>query len=261
MTGTAALDAARSRLARAERVVVVTGAGMSAESGVPTFRGPGGLWKRRRPEQLATPAAFEADPRLVWEWYGWRREVVAGCEPHTGHLALARAARDHAHLRIVTQNVDGMHALAARRIGGGDGSGCEATVELHGSLFGVRCTRCAERYVDRAPVDARSRETLPSCRVCRALLRPDVVWFGESLDPERLDRAFELAAAADVCVVVGTSALVQPAASVPAATAAAGGSIIEINPEPTPLSDRATIVVRGSAAQALPVVLGHDAGC
>ena len=172
------VDRARSLLREAERVVALTGAGVSAESGVPTFRGDGGLWKTYRAEDLATPHAFARDPRLVWEWYGWRRRVVEQCSPNAAHSALARAASTR-DFRVVTQNVDGLHTVAWERAG----QSGESPIELHGALFRTRCTRCSARWVDRAPIDATSRATLPSCAACGALARPDIVWFGEALDP------------------------------------------------------------------------------
>ena len=212
------LDRARSVLDSADRVFVLTGAGISAESGVPTFRGSQGLWKKHRPEELATPGAFRRDPRLVWEWYAWRRELVSECAPNPGHRALAAwAHRRRPHVRIVTQNVDGLHTLAARS----DGGDSALPVELHGSLFRVRCRECHRRTEHRSAIDASSPDTLPRCDTCGALLRPDVVWFGESLDPEVLDEAGSAARRADVALVVGTSAVVEPAASLPRVTASA----------------------------------------
>jgi len=248
----AAVDRARRLLGEAERVVVLTGAGVSAESGVPTFRGPGGLWKEHRAEDLATPAAFARDPRLVWEWYGWRRRVVRQCMPNAAHVVLAAAASDRDRFRIVTQNVDGLHTAAA--------SSPEASpLELHGSLFRTRCTRCGERRDDRADVDASSVETLPRCRSCGALARPDVVWFGESLDPAVLEEAVELASHAGVCLVVGTSALVHPAAGLADLTRRAGGDVIEVNVADTPLTGSATLSLRGPAAAIVPEILASTA--
>jgi NAD-dependent deacetylase len=250
-----ALRQGRALLESAERIVVLTGAGVSAESGVPTFRGPGGLWKSRRPEQLATPEAFARDPRAVWEWYAWRRSVVADCAPNAAHLALARLGLRHADALIVTQNVDGLHHRAA------DAAAAEATapldpdraypLEVHGALHRDRCTRCGRR-TPGGRVDATEDATLPRCGPCGGLLRPDVVWFGESLDPHVLARAFEAAARADVCLVVGTSAVVYPAAAVPEATLAAGGTVVEVNPQITPLSARAAVSVREAAAAVVP---------
>ena len=252
-----ALERARALVREAERVVVVTGAGISAESGVPTFRGEAGLWKSHRPEELATPGAFRRNPALVWEWYQWRRDLVADCAPNAGHRALAAFAARRPSTCIVTQNVDGLHERAAREEAEERGGSPEAPVlELHGALFGNLCSGCGRRSSGwDAPVDATSAETLPRCPECGALLRPDVVWFGEGLDPEILERAFDLARRADVCLVVGTSALVQPAASVPLATLDGGGALVEVNPQTTPLSGRADLTLRGPAGRILPRLL------
>lgn len=256
----AALSRARDLLARARSVVVLTGAGVSAESGVPTFRGDGGLWKSFRPEDLATPEAFRRDPRLIWEWYGWRRDLVGRCRPNPGHAAIAARALDPAGppLVVVTQNVDGLHEVAARAAAGTGDAAAALPLELHGSLFRCRCTRCGARTSGREPVDASSAATLPRCARCEALLRPDVVWFGETLDPEVWEPALAAAAEAEVCVVVGTSALVHPAASLPLATARAGGAIIEVNPDPTPLTTAVAVALRGPAGALLPELLARS---
>lgn len=267
----ALLREARDLLADARAIVVVTGAGISAESGVPTFRGPGGLWKSHRPEDLATPEAFRRDPRLVWEWYAWRRGVVAGCRPNPGHRAVASLALGGARdLTLVTQNVDGLHEVAAREeavawdeAAAVRGAACAEPVdlipalpiELHGSLFRDRCSGCGRRTPATATVDTSSEASLPRCGACGALLRPDVVWFGEMLDADLLGRAFDAAGRAQVCLVVGTSALVHPAASVPLATLAAGGVLVEVNPDATPLTPRARLSLRGGAATLLPALL------
>lgn len=237
--------------------MVLTGAGISAESGVPTFRGEQGLWKTYRPEELASPHAFRRDPRLVWEWYGWRRELVSTCAPNPGHRALARLALA-GRARIITQNVDGLHEAAAVAEAGGRAWEAAAPVELHGSLFRVRCTSCTYHGRDRAAIDATSEGVLPSCPECGALLRPDIVWFGEALDPAVLSEAFDLARHAELCLVVGTSAVVQPAASLPLATLEAGGSIVEVNPEPTPLTRAAALSLRGPGGEVLPTLLGKS---
>ncbi len=246
------LDRARALLAEANQVVVLTGAGVSAESGVPTFRGPEGLWKSHRPEELATPTAFDRDPQLVWEWYGWRRERVRACRPNAGHRALARLALGRPGVTLVTQNVDGLHALAAREEARATDPGPALPLELHGSLFRVRCTACHFAGDDRSTVDASSPASLPHCPECGALLRPAVIWFGEALDGEVLSRAFEAAGAAHVCIVAGTSAVVHPAASIPLATAGSGGAIIEVNPDATPLSITAAVTLSGPAGALLP---------
>lgn len=262
MTDTQAVAAARDLLHRARRVLVLTGAGISAECGVPTFRGPGGLWKRHRPEELATPEAFRRDPRLVWEWYVWRRELVSSCEPGPAHHALAGwLGRRSGSARLVTQNVDGLHARAQREWAAAQGDAPDALgagrpVELHGALFRVRCTACRRETEHRGTVDASSDATLPRCSDCGALLRPAVVWFGEMLPAEALDEAIRWARAADVALVVGTSALVHPAASLPILVLERGGGLVEVNPEPSPLTPRAAVSIRAPAGTALPVLLG-----
>ncbi|MGZ8413973.1 MAG: SIR2 family NAD-dependent protein deacylase [Gemmatirosa sp.] len=262
MTTATAADVARARalLRDARRLLVFTGAGVSAESGVPTFRGAGGVWNSLRAEELATPQAFARDPRLVWEWYAWRRTLVARCEPNAAHHAIARHVAAHGESVVVTQNVDGLHQRAASAAD--PARGPSSVVALHGNLFGVRCVRwpqCDTRgeidvAIDAA-IDATRRDTLPTCERCGALLRPDVVWFGEALDEADLQAAFDAAQRADACLVVGTSAVVQPAASVAAAAARAGAPLIEVNAEATPLSTFATVSLRGRAAELVPALL------
>jgi NAD-dependent deacetylase len=254
---------ARALLAGAERLVVFTGAGVSAESGVPTFRGPGGLWRSFRPEELATPEAFARDPRLVWEWYAWRRGLVHGCAPNAAHRAIARVAAARPGVTVVTQNVDGLHqragaetAAAALDAADAAAAGAPPVLALHGSLFATRCARCDYSAPDDLAVDTSSVEALPGCPRCGALLRPDVVWFGESLDARVLEAAFDAATRCDACLVVGTSALVQPAAGVAAAAARSGAALVEVNAEDTPLSAHATVVLRGRAAELVPALLG-----
>jgi NAD-dependent deacetylase len=231
-------------LAGAGRVAVLTGAGISAESGVPTFRGPDGLWRRYRAETLATPEAFERDPKLVWEWYDWRRGLIAPVEPNAGHLTIAGWQDLFDGLAVVTQNVDGLHAKAGSR----------DVVELHGNIWKMRCTR-------EGTVEEVRTTPLPSlppvCPSCGALCRPHIVWFGESLDPSVLDRACALSETCRVMIVVGTSAVVQPAASLPCAAARAGAKIVEINLEPTPLTPSADVFFQGRAGEVLPVLDGH----
>jgi len=253
------LQEARALLASAQRVCVLTGAGVSAESGVPTFRGEEGLWKSFRAEELATPHAFRRDPRTVWEWYDWRRGRIRGCVPNPGHSALARLALGARSVRIVTQNVDGLHEVAAREAAGSRDPSPALPLEVHGSIFRVRCTSCTYRIPHRDPVRTETEAVLPRCPVCGSLLRPDVVWFGEALDSRVLEEAFESAQRASVCLVAGTSALVQPAASVPLATLEGGGSVVEINPTDTPLTSMADVALRGPSGEILPrLVEGLD---
>jgi NAD-dependent deacetylase len=247
------ISRARGILREAERVVALTGAGISAESGVPTFRGPGGLWKQYRAEDLGTPEAFARDARLVWEWYGWRRKIVMDCLPNAAHHALASAAAASPRFRIVTQNVDALHGAAQN-------GGAAPPLELHGSLFRVRCTRCGHRVDDRATVDATTLETVPHCAVCGALARPDIVWFGEPLDQEILGEAIRLASTAQVCLVIGTSALVHPAAGLADRTRRKGGAVIEVNVAETSLSEIATVALRGPAATLVPELLDRYRG-
>jgi NAD-dependent deacetylase len=275
------IERARDVVREAAHVVVLTGAGVSTESGVPTFRGADGLWREHRAEELATPAAFARDPRLVWKWYAWRRGLVARCSPNAAHRALARfalvrgtAADGEPAARLVTQNVDGLHGMAAREaaaellaatarqavpdvmtVGRGPTRGA-IPIELHGSLFCSRCTRCDARFEHYDPVDTSTADSLPRCARCGALLRPDVVWFGEPLDERVLGEAVDAAARADVCLVVGTSGIVHPAAGLASVTRDAGGRVIEVNPDSTPISAVAEITVRGRAAEAVPEIVG-----
>lgn len=250
---------ARDVIARADAILALTGAGISAESGVPTFRGTEGLWKDFRPQDLATPSAFARDARLVWEWYDWRRRRVLECRPNAAHLALATlAVARGSRARIVTQNVDGLHTVAASATTAPTTGARDAALplELHGSLFRTRCTACGARRADVGPIDASSHASLPRCGECGGLLRPDIVWFGEPLDDAVLGEALERARTARVCLVVGTSAVVQPAASLAMVTKRSGGCVIEINPEPTPLTPFADVSIRAPAAGTLPRILG-----
>jgi NAD-dependent deacetylase len=251
-----AIAAARQALARALRVVVLTGAGVSAESGVPTFRGAGGLWKQFKPEDLATPIAFGRDPRLVWEWYAWRREELRKCRPNAAHLALARWTFSRAGVTLVTQNVDGLHEQAAREVAP-DAESAERAypIRLHGSLFHERCTRCNRRVEGLQAVDATSVESLPHCSECGGLMRPDVVWFGEMLPVLETGRAFEAAAEAEACLVVGTTGAVYPAAGVAHTARAAGARVVVVDPGETELDGLADIKLVGQAGEILPLLL------
>lgn len=237
------LARARAALAVARSIVVLTGAGISAESGIPTFRDAmTGLWARFRPEDLATPEAFRRDPRTVWEWYAWRRERVGEARPNAGHVALARLER-HAIARgsrflLVTQNVDGLHAAA----------GSQRMVELHGNLRRVKC------FDNEHPAQEWSREgpAPPRCAQCGSPLRPDVVWFGEALPAPAIEAAVAASRQCDVFVSVGTSGLVEPAASLAFAALDGGAMVIEVNPDSTPLTRRAGAVLAGPAGDILP---------
>jgi NAD-dependent deacetylase len=221
-------------------VVVLTGAGTSAESGVPTFRGEGGLWRQYRAEELATPHAFRRDPGLVWEWYDWRRQLIGDCGPNAAHRTLVEMEKHFDDFVLVTQNVDGLHRLA----------GSQNVVELHGDIWRMRCTSaCSPGWDDRtSPLPV-----LPArCPSCGALARPDVVWFGETLPPAATDAAWAAAQRCQVMLVIGTSAVVQPAASLPVLALQNGAYLVEINPQPTPVSDLVDEAIRKPAAEALP---------
>ncbi len=227
-------------------MVVLTGAGISAESGVPTFRdAQTGLWERYRPEDLATPEAFARDPELVWRWYAWRRELIGGVEPNAGHRALADLENRVPRFTLATQNVDGLHRLAGSR----------DVLELHGDISRTICSR------ERVTVDLEGLQGEPPvCPGCGAYLRPDVVWFGEALPVEAFEMAREAAHESDVFLSVGTSSLVQPAASLPDAALAGGATVIEINPEPTPLTPHADYALRSPAGETLPALLPAHGG-
>jgi NAD-dependent deacetylase len=224
-----------------KKIVVLTGAGISAESGVPTFRGEDGLWRRYRAEELATAAAFEANPQLVWEWYDWRRGIISKAEPNAGHLAIAELERIFPHFSLITQNVDGLHRRA----------GNSKIIEIHGNLWQMRCVRDGRVHEDfRSPLPQ-----IPPLCACGSLLRPHVVWFGEPLDQRDLAQAYSLIEACDLLLVVGTSAIVQPVASFPLMAKQAGAMVIEVNKEPTPLSSLADASFQGKAGEILPALL------
>ena len=232
----------KAALAKAKRAAALTGAGVSAESGIPTFRGPGGLWRNFRPEDLATPEAFARDPRLVWEWYDWRRGLVADAEPNPAHAALARLEARIEDFWLVTQNVDGLHQRAGSR----------RVLEIHGNLWRLRCTGCAKYFEDRrVPLPALP----PECGECGGLLRPGVVWFGESLPMGTFQKALESARAAEVFLVVGTSGAVEPAASLARAAKEAGALVAEVNTDATSLSAVADIRLEAPAGRALPLLV------
>jgi NAD-dependent deacetylase len=249
------LARAKALLQHAQRILVMTGAGISAESGVPTFRGAGGLWKEFRPEDLATPEAFARDPRLVWEWYAWRRSLVAKCQPNPGHLALARWIISRTGVSLVTQNVDALHEAAARQVAP-DRAGDLAPIRLHGSLARTRCSRCDFATDHDVPVDTASIGTLPHCPDCGGLLRPDVVWFGESLPATALQRAAAAGAEADLCLVVGTAGAVYPAAAYVLAVERRGRPVLVVDPGVTAFDQVARVKLAGTAGELLPALLG-----
>jgi NAD-dependent deacetylase len=232
---------AREWLAQASSVAVLTGAGISAESGVPTFRGGGGLWKNYKPEELATPEAFARDPRLVWEWYDSRRQLIAKAEPNAAHRALVEIEKRKPRFTLITQNVDGLHDLA--------GSG--KILKLHGDIWRMLCTSCGANFPNRrVPLP----KVPPHC-ACGGMARPGVVWFGEALPEGMMKEAEHAVAAAQVFLVIGTSAVVYPAAGLIPFARQAGAKVIEINPEETAWSATADCALHGLAGEWLPQLL------
>lgn len=234
------LDAARELLRAARRVAVLTGAGVSAESGIPTFRdAQTGMWARLRPEDLASPRAYARDPLFVWSWYKERFEACTRAQPNEGHLRLAALEQaKKGGVTIVTQNVDGLHVRA----------GSVNVVEVHGNLTTGRCERCD--HVDPLP-PPESFDPPPHCSKCGARARPNVVWFGETLPELALERAYLAFEQADVALVIGTSSVVYPAAALPEVTVHRGGVLVEINPEETPLTPKAHFSFRATASQGM----------
>lgn len=236
-----AIARAKQQLAQAGSLTVLTGAGISADSGVPTFRGPDGLWNNYRAEDLATPEAFERDPRLVWEWYNWRREIVASKQPNPAHYALTALEQRVARFWLITQNVDGLHQDAGSR----------QLSELHGNIWKVRCTACTWLAIDRTvPLPFP-----PLCTQCGSMVRPHIVWFGEPLPADELARSQTASESCQVFLIIGTSGLVYPAAFFAPLAKAAGAYVIEINRDPTPYADLADLTLLGRAAEIVPLLL------
>lgn len=233
----ALLDALRA----ARHMCVLTGSGVSAESGVPTFReAQTGLWEKFDPQQLATPEAFLSDPALIWRWYRWRRELVAGVEPNPGHFALVELENSVPQLTLITQNVDGLHQRA----------GSSHVTEYHGNLFADHC------FVENCVVtDADMSVDVPLCPGCGGMLRPGVVWFGEAIPAHALQAADSAASSCDVFLSIGTSSLVWPAAGLAEIAQQSGASVIEINLDPTPLTDSSHFALSGKSGVVLPELL------
>jgi NAD-dependent deacetylase len=235
------LEQAREWLAQSTALAVLTGAGISAESGVPTFRGDGGLWKTFKPEELATPEAFARDPKLVWEWYDSRRQMIAKAVPNAAHRALVQLEIRKPRFTLITQNVDGLHDLA------GNGK----FLRLHGDIWRMRCTVCGANFPNRrAPLPK-----LPPHCACGGLARPGVVWFGEPLPDGMMKEAEHAASEAQVFLVIGTSAMVHPAASLVPYAKHAGAKVIEINTEPSAVSGMVDCALQGPAGELLPQLL------
>jgi len=228
-----------STLRGTTKLVALTGAGVSQESGLRTFRdAQTGLWAQYKPEDLASPQAFRRDPKLIWDWYAWRREAVKGVRPNAGHYALVEIETHIPEFTLITQNVDGLHRMA----------GSKNVLELHGNIQRVRCSECytfAETWGD-------DTESVPQCSVCSGLLRPDVVWFGEALPRNQLEAAVEAARTCDVFFSIGTSGVVQPAASLAHAARNRGAVVVEVNAEPTLLTSKANYAFHGKSGEMLP---------
>ena len=232
------------KLAAAQHVAVLTGAGVSAESGVPTFRdAQTGLWAKYKPEELATPRAFRRNPRLVWEWYDWRRKLVAEAKPNPAHLALAEMETLIPEFELITQNVDGLHQRAGSR----------RVIELHGNITRTKC-------FDEDKVVSSWKETgdvPPKCPDCGGLLRPDVVWFEESMPDQEMQMAATAATTCDVFFSIGTSTVVYPAAALPGQALESGATVVEINPQTTPFTAQAHFALVGAAGTVLPDLLAQ----
>jgi NAD-dependent deacetylase len=226
-------------LRASNRVTALTGAGVSQESGLRTFRdAQTGLWAQYKPTDLASPEAFARDPKLVWDWYAWRREAVKSVRPNAGHYALAEMEKRVASFTLVTQNVDGLHRMA----------GSTNIIELHGNIQRVRCAECGT-FADSWGDDS---EEVPRCERCGGLLRPDVVWFGETLPRGELEAAVQAARECDAFFSIGTSGVVQPAASLAYAAHNRGAVVIEVNAESTPLTPKADFFLQGKSGEILP---------
>jgi NAD-dependent deacetylase len=226
-------------LKKATRVTALTGAGVSQESGLRTFRdAQSGLWAQYRPEDLATPRAFLRDPKLVWDWYAHRRQAARGAQPNAGHHALAEMERKIPEFTLITQNVDGLHHAA----------GSKNILELHGNILNVRCSECGT-FADDWHEDPNA---VPRCKKCNGLLRPDVVWFEESLPREQLDAAVRATLACQVFFSIGTSGVVQPASALAHAAKADGAVVVEINAESTPLTPKVDFAFHGKSGVILP---------
>ncbi len=224
-------------------LVVLTGAGVSAESGIPTFRGADGLWRKYSPHQLATYEAFMKNPNLVWEWYSWRREKIKSAEPNPAHISIAKLEKVKEKFWLITQNVDGLHRKA----------GSQKIIEFHGNIWKEKCISCdfkRESY-------EIYKDELPKCPNCKNLLRPDVVWFGEPIDPDILHMSFDLVKGADCVLVVGTSGVVYPFAGLIEFSIKSRKKVVEINLEPTPFSDLCYISLQGKAGEILPQILNY----
>ncbi|MBI4228919.1 MAG: NAD-dependent deacylase [Deltaproteobacteria bacterium] len=226
---------------KATNITVLTGAGISAESGIPTFRGENGLWRNFRSEDLATPEAFSRDPKLVWEWYEWRRKIIRDAKPNPGHYALAELEHQVQNFTLITQNIDGLHQLAGSR----------SIIEMHGNLWQVRCTQCGKIEQNH---EVPFKELPPVCRHCNSIGRPNIVWFGEIIPMAIIDSALIAIERCDVMLVIGTSGVVEPAASLGLIAKQTGKPVIEINLEHTPNSGLYDLSIIGKSGEILPIL-------
>ncbi|TGL65756.1 SIR2 family NAD-dependent protein deacylase [Leptospira sarikeiensis] len=233
----------KTKLKFSNKVLALTGAGISAESGVPTFRGKEGLWKQYRAEELATPQAFSKDPKLVWEWYLWRMELISEKSPNPAHFALAELEKIKSDFFLITQNVDGLHKR----------SGSEKLIEIHGNIFRNRCTKCGRSSAS----DLTKLKQSTECGSCSSLVRPDVLWFGESYDTNLLQRAIELAADSEIVLVIGSSGAVGIPVELARIAKENGAFVIEINIDPSGYSRYADLFLQGKAGEILPNILPY----
>ncbi len=229
-------------IGKAEDIVVLTGAGISAESGIPTYRGEEGLWKNYSPQELATPAAFARNPELVWEWYESRRKIMKNARPNPGHFAITALEREKRDFILITQNVDGLHFSAGTR----------NVIELHGSIWEIKCVECEKTERNyQVPLP----ESPPRCSICEAVMRPNTVWFGEIIPMERIDKCLFAIEQCDLLLIVGTSGVVEPAASMGLIAKKSEKPVVEINMEITPGTGLYDATVMGKSGEVLPLLV------
>lgn len=234
------IETAKQMIRNSGSIAVLTGAGISSDSGIPTFRGEGGLWRNFSPQQLATPQAFQRDPKLVWEWYNWRREVISKAKPNAAHHTLRKMEETKDNFWIITQNIDGLHTKA----------GNKKVIEFHGNIWREKCSMCDFRRYNEVVYDPQ--DIPPRCPICGGFLRPDVVWFGEMVPQEVLEKAISIVELSDTFLIIGTSGVVYPAAYLAELAITRRKNTIEINREMTPFSELVTVSILGRAAELLP---------
>lgn len=235
-------DDFKLKLKEANRIAIFSGAGMSAESGIPTFRGEGGIWNKLKPEELANFNAFMRNPQLVWEWYQFRRDIIDKCQPNPGHYAIAEMEKYFNKLSVITQNVDALHERAGSKI----------IHELHGNITKNYCLDCHTFY---NKTNIKIENNKPTCEKCNGLVRPDVVWFGEALPQNVWNEAEKDANMCDICIIVGTSGVVYPAAYIPFYAKQNGAFVVDINVVPSELSSKADLFLQGKSGEVLPIIL------